>query len=306
MAGHDHDHTHAGGHDHGAGRLSAAVFVNLALSLAQIVGGILAGSLALIADAVHNLSDAVSLVVALMARRVARRSADAGMTFGYARAETVAALINYTTLILIAVWPGFEGVIRLFAPNPVDGWIVVILAALALVVNTLTALLTHRMSKTSMNIRAAFLHNLTDALASVGVIVAGTLVIRFGWVIVDPLITIGISGYILWHALREIGPVVRILMLGAPEGISTDAVLASISAEAGVKDEHNLHLWQMEEHRTALQARVALGEGHWTDADAIKARLRKRLATLGIGHVTLEMECSRHACRGASVIGHPA
>ena len=304
----DHDdhagHSHA--HGHGEGRLTIAVAVNLILSLAQIIGGVFAGSIALIADAIHNLSDAGSLIIALVARRIARRPVDATMTFGYARAETVAALINYTTLILIAIWLAFEGAMRLVNPVPVDGWIVVILAGLALVVNTITAVMTYAMAKTSMNIRAAFLHNLSDALASVGVIVAGVLVIWKGWMIVDPLITIGISAYILLHAFAEIGPVIRVLMLGAPVDVSAETVLSDLYREPGVADVHHLHLWQMQEHVTSVQAHIALDQGRWDEADAIKARLRGRLAALGIAHVTLELECGHHARKDAPVIGHGA
>ncbi len=301
---HDHHgHAHA---DAGTGdrRLAAAVVVNLGLTVAQIFGGVLSGSLALIADAIHNLSDAVSLVIAFAARRIARRPADATMTFGYARAETVAALVNYTTLILIAAWLAAEGVQRLYDPQPIAGWIVVVLAAIALVIDLVTAALTWRMSKSSMNIRAAFLHNLADALASVGVIAAGTLVILYDWTWVDPVVTLMIAAYILWHALSEVGEVIRLLMLGTPPGLSPDSVAKEMLAEDGVVDVHHLHLWQMEEHHPAVEAHVVLREGRWADAEAIKVALRARLAGLGIGHSTLELECQRHACPDARFIGH--
>lgn len=302
---HDHHHGHYHAHgDPGDGRLGLAVVVNLLLTVAQIVGGVLSGSLALIADAIHNLSDAVALVLAFGARRIARRPADTAMTFGYARAETVAALINYTTLILIGVWLIYEAVMRFFAPEPILGWVVVILAAIALVIDLVTAALTYRMSRTSMNIRAAFLHNLADALGSVGVIVAGTLVILFGWTIVDPIVTLLIAAYILWHAFMEIGEVIRVLMLGAPPKMTSEAVLGALREEDGVANIHHLHLWQMEEQHPALEAHVVLAEGRWGDADRIKAALKARLAALGIGHSTLELECHRHACTGAPAIGH--
>ena len=288
----------------GDGKLAIAVAVNVGLTVVQIAGGVLSGSLALIADAVHNLSDALSLVIAWAARRIARKPADAVMTFGYARAETVAALVNYTTLILIAVWLGGEAVMRFFDPAPVDGWTVVILAGVALVVDTGTAILTYAMSKESMNIRAAFLHNVTDAMASVGVVVAGTLVILFGWWVVDPIVTLAISAYILVHAGSEIGGVIRVLMLGAPPDIAAPDVLAAMRGVEGVEGVHHLHLWQMEERRPALQAHVVVAEGRWGEADAIKDRVRERLSGLGISHATLEVECHRHACADVQAIGH--
>lgn len=300
-----HDHAHPGA---GAGdrRVGLAVAVNLLLTAAQVAGGILSGSLALIADAVHNLSDAMALVIALVARRIARRPADAEMTWGYARAETVAALVNYTTLILIGLWLAWEAVLRFVAPEPVAGWTVVIVAGIAFVVDAVTVALTFRLAKGSMNIRAAYLHNLADMFGSVAVIVAGTLILLKGWHIVDPIVTLGIAGYILWHALAEIGPVIRLLMSGRPPGIAAEAALDAIRGEAGVQNVYHLHLWQMQEGAAALTAHVTLAPGRWGEADAIKARLKDRLAAMGIRHSTLELECARHAVAGRPAIGHGA
>ena len=137
-----HDHAHHAGPD-GDRRVALAVGVNIVLTVAQVVGGLLSGSLALIADALHNLSDALSLIIALVARRIARRPADDQMTFGYGRAEVVAALVNLTTLIVLGLFLIYEGIGRLFDPQPIDGWIVVILAAIALVVDLVTVSYTH-------------------------------------------------------------------------------------------------------------------------------------------------------------------
>lgn len=185
--GNKHAHHHHVDPTAGDGKVAFAVGLNLALTVAQIIGGIVAGSLSLIADAMHNLSDAMALIIAFFARKIARRPADGRMTFGYGRIEAVAALINYTTLIVVALYLVYEGVARFFAPMEVAGWIIVIVAGVALAIDLGTAALTYRLSKTSMNIRAAFLHNLADALGSVAVIVAGTLVILFEWYWVDPL-----------------------------------------------------------------------------------------------------------------------
>ena len=174
--------THVHSHD-SDNRVLWAVLVNLGLTVAQFIGGVLAGSLALIADALHNFSDAISLIIAFGARKIARRPGDSDMTFGYGRAEIVAALVNYTTLTVLGLYLIYESVMRFIEPQGVDGWLVVIIAAVALVVDWITALLTYRLSKESINIRAAFLHNVADALGSIAVIVAGTLIIVFGWTI---------------------------------------------------------------------------------------------------------------------------
>ncbi|EAQ03820.1 cation efflux system protein [Pseudooceanicola batsensis HTCC2597] len=298
---HDHHHHHLPV-DAGGKRLWIATGINIGLTLAQIVAGLISGSLALIADAIHNLSDAISLVLALVARRIARRPADAEMTFGYGRAEVVAALINYTTLIVLSVWLAAEGVMRMLDPQPIAGWVVVIVATLALIVDAVTAWLTFRMARDSMNIRAAFLHNLADALGSIGVIFAGTLVLLYDWRLIDPIVTLLIAAYILWHAASEVMPAIRILMLGSPGTPHAEEVLEAMRAMPGVEDVHHLHLWRMQEHETALEAHVVQC-GPRSDAvrQSLKAMLIDRFA---IHHSTIEVEPPEAACEGIPAIGH--
>ena len=157
-----HGHSHGDPSEIGEKRLWWAVAANILLTLAQIIGGIVSGSLSLIADALHNFSDAASLLIALVAIRIGRKPPDQFKTFGYKRAETIAALINLTTLIIIGLYLCYEAIMRFITPEPIAGWTIVIVAAIALVVDIFTALLTYSQSKTSMNIKAAFLHNLTD------------------------------------------------------------------------------------------------------------------------------------------------
>ena len=282
---HDHAHAHV---DPGAGdrKVLLAVAVNLGLTVAQIAGGILSGSIALIADALHNFSDALSLVIAFAARRIARRPANDTMTFGYGRAEVVAALVNYTTLIVVGLYLVYEGAMRLADPPQIEGWIVVILAAIALAVDLVTVLLTIRMAKSSMNIRAAFLHNLADALGSVAVIVAGTLILLYDWRIVDPIATLGIAGYILWHAFSEIGPVIRLLMLGAPPSLDTEEVRAAMAGVEGVHGVHHVHLWQIDEHRMSVEAHLEIDRDGPGRCAAVKSMLADRF---DITHSTLEV-----------------
>jgi cobalt-zinc-cadmium efflux system protein len=296
--GHGHHHHH---HHHAAAqgdlRMGLAVAINLALTVAQVVGGVLSGSLAMIADALHNFSDAISLIIATLARRIARRPASAEMPFGWARAEVVAALINYTTLIVIGLYLAMEAVLRFLSPEPVQGWLVVIIAGVALVIDLATAALTWAMSKDSVNIRAAFLHNVADALGSVAVILAGTLILLFGWTWVDPLVTLLIAAYILRMACTEIGGVIRILMLGSPPELAPAEVLEEARGVAGVAGLHKAHLWQLDEHSAALQAHLVVAQGAWHEADAIKRAVKDRLQSrFGLTRVTLELECSRHPC----------
>lgn len=299
-----HHHHHGGSGDR---RVLWAVIVNIVLTVAQIIGGLIAGSLSLIADALHNFSDAISLVIAYGARRVARRPSDAAMTYGYVRAEIVAALINYTTLIVVGLYLVYEALLRFADPQPIEGWIVVAVAGIALVIDIITAMLTFALSKQSMNIRAAFLHNVADALGSIGVIVAGTLILLYDWRIIDPLVTLAIAGYILWQAFAEIGGAIRILMLGTPPDINVEALIAALRQIDGVEGVHHLHVWAISEHQNALDAHIVVADGAHEEAAAIKQRIRSVLsADFSIHHATLEIETLSACCEGeaAQVIGH--
>jgi cobalt-zinc-cadmium efflux system protein len=301
---HDHDHAPLDP-DSGDRRVSIAIWANALLTVAQIAGGLLSGSLALIADALHNFSDMASLVIAFVARKIARRPADERMTFGYGRIEIVAALINYTTLILVGFYLIYEGGMRMIDPPQVQGWTVVILGIVALVVDTLTAGLTWSMQKGSVNIRALFLHNLSDALASVAVIAGGALIILYNMRWVDPAITIGIALYILYLAFTEIGGPIRTLMLGSPPDIDNKAVVEALRNVEGVEDVHHVHLWQMQEHEAALDCHVVLTPEGWARIEAIKAGIKRRLEDrFGIAHSTLEFEHIDHAHQDARLYGH--
>lgn len=274
-----------------------AVFINLVLTVAQIIAGVLSGSLALVADALHNLSDAASLLLALIARKVSRRHADDKRTYGYKKVETLAAFANLLTLIIIGVWLGYEAVVRFFDPQPIEGWTVVSVASLAVLINGGTAWLTFHEAKGSQNIRAAFLHNLTDAISSVGVAVAGILILMFDWVWVDPLITLVISAYVLWYASRDLPSVINILIDGAPSHVHVDHVRKSLLEIGGVADIHHLHIRYLNEHEYALEAHIVSAQG--VEDEVLKAEIKKQLGHFHISHSTLEFEkddCGQQAC----------
>ena len=301
-----HDHTHSrGDFETGDRRVAIAIWANGILTVAQIVGGIFAGSLALIADAIHNFSDMASLVIAFGARKIARRPADDRMTFGYQRVEIVAALINYTTLIVIGLYLIYEGAMRMIEPTEVLGWWVVILGSVALVVDTLTAMLTYSMQKGSVNIRALFLHNLSDALSSVAVIAGGTLILLYDIRWIDPAITIGIAVYILYLAFTEIGGTIRLLMLASPPEIENDALIAAVLGIEGVEDMHQVHFWQIDESQVSVDAHIVLARDHWDRLEDIKRDIKGMLTEdFGIQHSTLEFEHPDHAHQGAAIYGH--
>ncbi|MBJ15883.1 MAG: cation transporter [Legionellaceae bacterium] len=270
-------------------RLFIATFVNILLTVAQIIGGLISGSLSLISDALHNFSDAASLLLALLAVKIGQKKPDLSKTFGYQRAETVAALINFTTLIIIGLFLMYEAVIRLIYPKPISGWMVVIIAIIALIVDIITAMLTYKESKKSMNIKAAFLHNLTDALASVGVVVAGTLILLYNWLWVDAAVTFLISAYVLWQGLREIPKAIHLLMEGAPYDVDIAEIIDGVERLGGVKELHHVHVWQINEQLNALEAHVVV-ENH-PDNASLKKEIKQLLKQkYHIGHSTLEFE----------------
>lgn len=270
-------------------RLVWAVIVNVGLTVAQIIGGVLSGSLALIADALHNFSDAASLGLALFARRIGRRPADKLMTFGYGRAEIVAALINLTTLVIVGLYLLIEAVNRYFDPQPVEGWTIVIVAGVALVIDIATAALVHKGVKGSLNIRAAFLHNVSDALASVGVIVAGTLILLYDLYVADLVMTVLIAAYVLYQGFSLLPTTIKLLMGAVPDDVEYDAIVQALRDTEGVQDIHHVHVWSLDEHARAIEAHLVPTDPSLHAFELVKRDARAMLkGRFAIGHATLE------------------
>lgn len=278
-------------------RLLVAIAVNMLLTLAQVVGGVISGSLALIADALHNFSDAASLLIAWVARKIGRQPADQLKTFGYKRAEVIAALINLVVLVIVGLYLVYQALWRVFEPQVIEGWTVVIVAAIALAVDVATAMLTYSMSKHSMNVRAAFLHNVSDALASVGVIIAGSMILLYDWYWTDTVLTLVIAGYVLFQAFTLLPKTIHILMQGAPDNISINEVINAMEGVDNVLNVHHVHLWQLDEHRNSVEAHVVIAD--FSCAEIVKARLKQELEQhFAITHSTLEFEVEHcgHGC----------
>jgi len=271
--------------------LWVAVSINLLLTFVQVVGGVISGSLSLVADALHNLSDAASLGIALFAKAIGRKPADQYKSFGYQRAEIVAALMNLTILLVVSIYLLFEAFWRIAEPREVSGWIIVIVAGGALFIDIATAYITHRMSKDSLNMKAAFLHNLADALASIGVILAGVLIIIYQLYWVDTLIAFVISGFVLWQAIKLLPKTIHILMEGTPEDLSSVDIKLAMEKIDLVEDVHHIHVWNIDEHRVALEAHVVVSASELRDVELIKASLKEMLSlNFNINHSTLEFE----------------
>ena len=292
MHGGHHHHEHSNDKN-----LIVAISINLFLTFAQFFGGLISGSLALIADAIHNLSDAVSLGIAIFARAIGRKTADEFRTFGYKRAEVIAALINLTLMLIISLYLIYEAIWRFIEPQIISGWIVIIIAGIALIVDLYTSVITYRLSENNMNMKAAFLHNLSDALASIGVVVAGSLILLYEWFWVDSLITMIIAGYILLQTFKMFPNSVNFLMDATPNNISIEDVKTSMSLIKGVEDVHHIHVWNLDEQRVALEAHVVTGAESLKDNATIKEAIKKSLQEkYDIDHSTLEFEHMDEDC----------
>lgn len=303
MAHHHAHHPHGLGHHHthgeatggeatgGEKRLLLSIALNLLITVAEVAGGLLSGSLALLSDALHNASDTTSLGISYVARRVSRREANAQKTFGYRRAEVVGAFINLITLVLVALYLIVEAIERFLDPQPIDGSVMLVVATIGLAANVATALLLFRDSRNSLNIHSAFVHILSDALSSVGVVAGSVLIIWYDLYLVDPIITLAISVYILFHAYAMLRQTINILMEGTPHGLDPGDVLAAMQEAGGVLDVHHLHVWQLGEGEAALEAHVVIGKDDLQQMEAVKQRLKTLLREqFHIGHSTLEME----------------
>ncbi|MDQ8196814.1 cation diffusion facilitator family transporter [Pelagicoccus enzymogenes] len=280
-------------------RLVWSIIANLGLSLFQFVAGIVSGSAALLADALHNTNDAAALVVAYVARRISRKRANSRYTFGYRRAELIGALIQFTALVVIGGFLVFHAIGRLLEPVPIESSWVVLGASIALLVDLTTVGLLWATSKGSLNVKAALLHNLTDAATSLAVLAGGALMLLFGWSWIDPILTLAIALFIVVTAFKLIGQTSRILMEATPEDIDLDQVKEEAESVTGVNDLHHLHVWQLDESHRALEAHVVI----YDDITHRQRDIKKQLKTLfadqfEITHSTLEFERASEACRG--------
>jgi cobalt-zinc-cadmium efflux system protein len=295
--GHPHEMTAATSPEARRRALVVALGANGALLVVQLVAAIAAGSLALLADTAHLGADVVALVLALIGQHLAVRPATVRASYGWERAEVLAAAANSVLLTAVSAWVVWEAIQRFDHPQAVDGPVVAVVGGLGLVVNAGSALLIARATGANLNLRAAFWHLTSDALGSVGVIVAGVVItVSPGATWVDPTISLAITALVLvaaWSLLRD---AVGVLLERAPRGIDPTELEDALRTEAGVEAVHHLHVWSLGSETPALSAHVVLnGEPSLHDAQLVGNQLRTMLAErFGVEHATLELEC--HDC----------
>lgn len=300
--GHDHHgHDHAHEHHGSERRVFWAAILTAGFMLAEVAGGLLAGSLALVADAAHMLTDAVSLGLAWFAFRIARQPADWRRTYGFDRFQILAAFTNGVVLFLVAAWIVAEAVGRLVTPEPVLGGAMLAIAALGLLANAAVFAILHGGDRENLNVRGAILHVLGDMLGSVAAILAAGIILATGWTPADPILSVLVSLLVLRAAWRIAAEAGHILLEGAPAGLDVRTIGPDLVENVpGVADVHHVHAWSLTQKKPLVTLHARLEEPHGSQATltAIKARLRERF---GIGHATVEMEqdgCAdgRHDC----------
>lgn len=292
-----HEHHH---HDHTVTSLNKAFILGIALNVAFVVVefavGLYYGAMGLLSDAGHNLSDVASLLLAMLAFRLAQAHATPRYTYGYKKSTVLISLLNSVILLVAVGVIVAESVGRMLHPAPVEGGAIAWTAGVGVVINGFTAWLFMKDKDKDLNVKGAYLHMAADALVSVGVLVSGVVISWTGWTIVDPVVGLVVAAVIVasvWSLTRDS---LRLSLDGVPVGIRIDEVEKTMEAVPGVKAVHHIHVWAISTTENALTAHVVLAE--LPRMETVKRQLKAELETAGIHHVTLEFESSAEHCPG--------
>lgn len=252
--GHNHNHSHS--HEVQGKNLLFSIVLNVVITLAQVVGGLLSGSLALLSDALHNFSDVLSLVFSFIAHKLSKKKASVNQTFGYKRAELIAAFVNAMTLIIVALFLVYGATERFFNPHKIASGLVIWLSVLGIVVNGLSVLLLKKDADHNINMKSAYLHLFTDMLASVAVLIGGILMKYFQWYWVDSVLTLAIAIYLIVVGFDLLKKSTQMLMLFTPIDIDINAIIQEVHKIKGVNLLHHIHVWHLNDHELHLEAHL--------------------------------------------------
>lgn len=294
-----HNHAHSPNDSHGhphpdlkGRKLLLSILLNIGITVAQAIGGVISGSLSLLSDALHNFSDVLSLIVSYIADRYSKKDASVTKTFGYKRAEIIAAFVNSATLIIVAVYLIYEAILRFMDPHTIESGLVIWLAILGIIFNGFSVLLLFKDSKSNMNMRSAYLHLLTDMAASVAVLIGGLLMKYFEWFWVDSLLTVLIALYLLIMGYDLLKSSFKVLMLFTPDDLNLEVINKAVCKIPEIKNMHHIHIWQLNEQETHLEAHVEFHEDiTLTQFDEALTKVEEILYhDFGINHVTIQPE----------------
>ena len=288
-------HSH---HHHPTGtsgiRLLITIILNFIITIVEIIGGIISGSLSLISDALHNFSDGIAVIISYVAIRLNRRPKDEQYTFGYKRAEILAAVFNASVLIGISLYLFFEAYNRFINPNEIKGGLMIIVASIGLIANVAGTLLLKSGSKGNMNIHAAYLHLLSDSVSSLGVIIGGIFIFYYNVYWIDPIITVLISLYIIRESWFIVKDAITVLMMAAPPDISITEIEKSITNLDGITNVHHIHFWQINENDIHFEAHIEVEDVLVSQTEHKITEIEKLLRNkFDINHVTIQFESGR-------------
>ncbi len=274
-------------------RLLIAFLMNVVITVVEIIGGLLSGSLSLISDALHNFSDAAAIVISYIAIKLSGRAKDFKYTFGLKRAQIIAAIINASVLVAISIYLFKEAFMRLINPMPVEGFTMIWVALIGLVANIVGTLILRQGAKGNMNIRSTYLHLLSDALSSMGVVLGGLLIYFANIYWVDPALTILISVYILKESFEILKQALKIVLMASPPDISLSNIKKSLESINGVENIHHVHIWQLDENDVHFEAHAETPDLKISQTDKILTEIKSVLKEeYGVNHVTIQFECN--------------
>lgn len=287
-----HDHSHHHHHEVTGKNLSVSIFLNIGITVAQIIGGFLSGSLSLISDALHNFSDVLSLIFSYIAHKLSKKKATTAYTFGYKRAELLAAFINSASLIIVAVYLIYEAIMRFSNPVVIGSGIVIWLSLLGILFNGFSTLLLKKDAVHNINMKSAYLHLLTDTMASVAVLIGGFLMKYFHWFWIDSIITFAIAIYLIFMGFGLLKSTTKMLMLFTPENLDIAKITEKIHAVTGNNKLHHIHLWNLNDNQLHFEAHLECCENmSIADFNAIINTIEEVLHhEFNISHSTIQPE----------------
>ncbi len=308
--GHHDEHGHHDHHHHhdlsnmSNKKLVWVTLLNLFITVVQIIGGFLSNSLSLLSDAIHNLGDSSAIFIAFLASMRSKKNADEQHTFGYKRIEILAAFFNAIVLIAICLFLFYEAYRRLIDPQPIKGMMMFIVATFGLLANLISVIILHDSKEGSLNVRAAYLHLMGDTLSSVAVIIGGIAIWKYEIFWIDPLITVLVSIYIIYHTWGVVKETVDILMQATPSNIDVQAIKKAVEEVNGVDNMHHLHVWRLNEQNIHLETHVNLNRNMDMLAMMnIKTEIEQLLTNdFGITHITLQIGYECPDCTGQLIV----
>ena len=278
-------------HEHNTKNIGITILLNTIITVAEIIGGIISGSMSLLSDAMHNFSDVIALIISYTAKRLYVKENTLNHTFGYKRAEILAAFINSTTLIIIAVILIVKSIERFANPHVIHGNIVIYLAALSILLNGLSVLLIKKESKKSMNIRSAYLHLFTDMLTSIAILAGGFFIKYLGWNWIDGVLSLGIATYLIYSSWEIFTASLKIMMQFTPEDIDIKKIVSKINKIEGVKNIHHIHIWKLDELQIIFEAHIDVNNDIYVSQfEKILLLINNILIKAGIHHSNIQPE----------------